>query len=139
MGDYFKKSSHVLNETEPASDLIAWLHSKTIVLALLCKHQIKSNKSPLSVIQAILTQWTSHLRTYKHLLNLRPHLVGIVYEDEACTKQNKLIVTGDAKAKQKSREMCALIKRQSFWDSMVWYVKQSIFILYIFIEWLTHY
>lgn len=88
------------------------------MLALLENHQTNAKKPALSVIRAVLTRWTCHLRAYERLLLLRPHLLGIVIDDEARDDKDKLIITGDAKSKRKSEEMCDLIKNDRFWKAL---------------------
>jgi len=65
----------------------------------------------------MLTRRTSHLRAYGRLNLVRRNLVSIAYQDEVRSTQNKLIVTGDARAKAKSQEMLNLIKNEVFWHS----------------------
>ena len=114
VGDYFAEKTDILKYTDGASDLITWLRSKTIVLGLLKEAQLTANKIPVAVIRAVLTRWTCHLRSYERLLILQPSLKAIVYTDESKDEKSKLIITGDAKAKAKSTEMCILIKQDLF-------------------------
>lgn len=55
VGDYFGVDSLILEYTEKASDLIAWLRSKTIVLGLLSQNQRDTNTSILTILHAMLT------------------------------------------------------------------------------------
>ena len=66
----------------------------------------------------MLMRWTSHLRAYERLNLVQHNLVSIAYQDEARSPQDKLIVTGDARAKAKSQEMLNLIKNEVFWHSL---------------------
>lgn len=118
VGDYFGVDSLILEYTEKASDLIAWLRSKTIVLGLLSQNQQETNTQILTILRAMLTRWTSHLRAYERLSLVQHNLISIAYQDEARLPANKLIVTGDAKAKAKSQEMLDLIKNNLFWHSL---------------------
>ena len=118
VADYFKADSEIFKHTDKAGDLITWLRSKVIVLALLRENQLKTSGKTLAILRAILTRWTAHLRAYERLLLTQKNLVAIVYEDEARDSDSKLIVTGDAKAKTKSREMCEIIKDSSFWHAL---------------------
>jgi hypothetical protein len=52
---------------------------------------------------------------YRRLLEIQPMLSSIVYADEARQRDQKQLVTGDAKAKDKARKMVAIIKNQEFW------------------------
>ncbi|KAF8151632.1 ribonuclease H-like domain-containing protein, partial [Crassisporium funariophilum] len=118
VSDYFDVDSDILTYTDKASDLITWLRSKTIVLGLLRKNQEETNGTTQAILRAILTQWTAHLRAYKHLLIVRPNLVSIIHQDNAQTSENKLIITGDTKTKARSRKMCDVIKNNLFWVSL---------------------
>jgi hypothetical protein len=118
VGDYFGIDSFILEYTEKASELITWLRSKTIVLGLLNQNQREMNSHILTILRAMLTRWTSHLRAYERLNLVRRNLVSIAYQDEAQSPQDKLIVTGDARAKAKSQEMLNLIKNEVFWHSL---------------------
>lgn len=81
------------------------------MLALLCQAQIDTQKSPLNVLQAVLTQWTSHFRAYEWLLDLRT----IVYADEGKAPAARKIVAGEASARTKAFKMCELVKDNVFW------------------------
>lgn len=118
VGDYFGVDSLILEYTEKASELITWLRSKTIVLGLLSQNQRETNSRILTILRAMLTRWTSHLQSYERLNIVRPNLISIAYQDEARTPADKLIVTGNAKAKAKSQEMLNLIKNDLFWHSL---------------------
>lgn len=119
VGDYFGVDSLILEYTEKASELITWLRSKTIVLGLLSQNQRETNSRILTILRAMLTRWTSHLQSYERLNIVRPNLISIAYQEEARTPaDNKLIVTGNAKAKAKSQEMLNLIKNDLFWHSL---------------------
>ena len=120
VGNYFGIDSFILEYTEKASELITWLRSKTIILGLLNQNQCETNSHILTILRAMLTQWTSHLQAYECLNIVWCNLVSIAYQDEAQSPQDKLIVTGDARAKAKSQEMLNLIKNQVFWHSLTW-------------------
>lgn len=55
---------------------------------------------------------------YKRLLELQPSLSSIVYADDARPPNQKQVVTGDAKAKAKARQMVAIIKDSLFWHAL---------------------
>jgi hypothetical protein len=112
VGDFFKSNAEVLDYTDKASDVITWLRSKTLVLALL--HE----KGAKAVIRAVLTRWTAHYMAYHRLLELRPKLLSILYDDEGLPADQKLIVIGDAKAKAKSRAMSQIIYDGLFWQAL---------------------
>jgi hypothetical protein len=118
VGDYFGIDSFILEYTEKALELITWLRSKMIVLGLLNQNQHETNSHILTILRAMLTRWTSHLRAYERLNLVRRNLVSIAYQDKAWSPQDKLIVTSDARAKAKSQEMLNLIKNEVFWHSL---------------------
>jgi len=64
VGNYFKSNVNILKYTDKATQLITWLHSKTLMLAMLQKVQADANLMPLSVIRAVLTRWTAHYMAY---------------------------------------------------------------------------
>ncbi|KAG6913948.1 hypothetical protein DXG01_003329 [Tephrocybe rancida] len=103
VGDYFKCKAYILVYTDQATELIGWLHSKTLVLALI----------------PVLTQWTAHYLAFNQLLDLQETLVAVVYGDEVCSPADRKIVIGDKKAKAKSREMIAVIKNPLFWHAIL--------------------
>jgi hypothetical protein len=109
----------VTKYADKATDLIAWLRSKTLVLAMLRKVRIAANLSPLSIIRAVLTRWTAHYMAYQCLLELRPTLESVIANDAMQTRdEDKTVVTGDAKAKRKSQQMVNIIKDPLFWHSL---------------------
>lgn len=118
VGDYFKSGTSVLEFTDDATDLIGWLRSKTLLLALLRAAHMEATGVTKAVIRAVLTRWTSHFLAYRRLLELQPSLVAIVYADEAREPSQRKIIIGDAKAKAKSRSMIAIIKNPLFWHAI---------------------
>ena len=57
VGTYFKEKSGVLLDVNRAVDLITWLQSKTLLLALIRDHYAENNKGKTkSVLRAVLTQ-----------------------------------------------------------------------------------
>lgn len=118
VGDYFDQDSDILVYTDRASDLITWLQSKTMVLGLLRQYQEQNGLRTRTILRAVITRWTAHLRAYEQLLEVRPQLRGLVSAEESRPTASKLIVTGDRKAKKKAEEMCDLINNNLFWHSL---------------------
>jgi len=118
VGDYFKSQQQSLEHMDSATNLIAWLRSKTLLLAILQKAQMDATGSAKAVIRAVITRWTSHYMAIKRLLELKPSLMSVVYADEARSTPDKLIVIGDAKAKRKAHAMIGIIKNPLFWYSL---------------------
>ena len=118
VGDYFKADSNILQITDQAGDLITWMRSKKIVLALLRQNQIESKARVITVLRAIITRWTCHFRAYERLIEIQTHLRAIAYQDETRLNDEKKIITGDTRAKARATEMCNLIKTPVFWVSL---------------------
>ena len=55
------------------------------------------------------------------LLELQTTIKALVYADEASPPEKQLIVTGDAKAKNCSRNMIKIIKDGVFWHALIQY------------------
>jgi hypothetical protein len=107
-----------LKHSKRATDLIAWLRSKTFVLALLRQIQLDSGKNPLSVIRAVLTRWTAHYLAYCRLLDLRLSLQTLVLKDSIRPANDRQLVTGDKKAKAKAKTMLKIINDTNFWSAI---------------------
>ena len=112
VGDFFKSRSILLQFTEMATELIAWLRSKTRVLGHLTH----------SVLRAVLTRWTSHYMAYRRLLQLYPTLKSILFADASRPAALKVLVSGDAKARQKAEQMVEIIENPAFWHGIASYV-----------------
>jgi hypothetical protein len=123
VGDYFKSESDLLRVADMATELIAWLRSKSLVLALLRETQENAGARVLAVIRAILTRWTAHYLSFRRLLEIRPSLTSIVYSDESRRESN--IITGKGPAKAKAREMVELIKNTEFWKGLIRQVSKT--------------
>ncbi|KZP34710.1 hypothetical protein FIBSPDRAFT_971865, partial [Athelia psychrophila] len=118
VGDYFKSDTDVLDYTDMANELITWLRSKTIVLALIRDIQVNTGSALVAVIRAVLTRWTAHYQSYKRLLELHTALVVLVSSEAARPLDKKMIVTGDAKARARAASMLEIIGNNSFWHAI---------------------
>ncbi|THH14935.1 hypothetical protein EUX98_g9540 [Antrodiella citrinella] len=116
VGDYFKVTTPILTYSEKATNLISWLRSRTIILALLRQIQIDSRRDVLTILRAVLTRWTSHLRAYQRLLDVLPSLRVMVAAEEARPVAMRLILVGDGKAR--AEKMFRLINDSLFWQSL---------------------
>lgn len=112
VGDFFKSRSPLLRFTESATELITWLRSKTRVLGNLSH----------SVLRAVLTRWTAHYMAYRRLLQLYPTLRSILFADASRPDNLKVLISGDAKARQKAEQMVEIIENPSFWHAIALYV-----------------
>ena len=105
-----------------ADNLITWLRSKTMVLALISEacHSLEGNV-PSSVIRAVITRWTAHYLAYDRLIALRPALRMVVSNDTSRAESNlpSKIITGNTGAKEKAKQMMAVIGNTQFWDSLI--------------------
>jgi hypothetical protein len=120
VGDYFWSLINVLLYTEIANELITWLQSKTLILALLRKAQLDTMLTALAVIQAVLTRWTAHYQAYKRLLELQGALQMLVSAEKAWPDLKKLIATGERKAKDHANNMMEVITDSTFWRAIAW-------------------
>ncbi len=92
-----------------ATQLIAWLRSKTLVLSHL----------PYAVLQAILTRWTAHYCAYRRLLQLYTSLITIALKDSTISNEReRIMVTGEAASQRKARDMVAIIQNPLFWHNI---------------------
>ena len=111
---------------DQASDLIAWLRSKTLVLVLLREVQASMPGATIrdikTIVRAVLTQWTMHYQSYRRLRELHSVIVMVVDLEEKWSEQQHLVITGDTNAKIKARRMVQLIKDQNFWHALTMYV-----------------
>jgi hypothetical protein len=124
VGDYFKSKAEALEFTDEISDLIAWLRSKTLILALLRDVQMAllGGTGIKAVIRAVLTRWTMHYLAYRRLRELRNVIITVVEDDERKPIKDSQVVTGDTKAKEKARKMVKVIKNPRFWNALSMYV-----------------
>ena len=122
VGDYFKsQKADIKKWANKATALITWLQSKTIILAAICSQRAENHLrvSMLAVIRAVITRWTAHYLAYRRLLELHGTLKVVVANDEEKRAEDKIVVTGDAKAKAKARKMVKLISDEPlFWHGI---------------------
>ena len=96
------------------------------------KVRAAANLSPLAVIRAVLTRWMAHYMAYRRLLELRPALESVIANDAMQSRdEDKTVVTGDAKAKRKSRRMVKIMKDPLFWHSLTRLVPRNVFSCFI--------
>ena len=131
VGDYFKSKAGALEFTDEVSDLIAWLRSKTLILALLREVQatLLGNEGIKAVIHAVLTRWTMHYQAYQRLRELQNIIITVVENDEKRPAKDSQVITGDTRAKAKARTMVELIKNMKFWEALSTYVTAGTFTL----------
>ncbi|TFK24427.1 hypothetical protein FA15DRAFT_592446 [Coprinopsis marcescibilis] len=102
------------------SSLITWLRSKTLLLGLICSAYAQHNNGKTkSILRAVLTRWTSHYLAFNRLLELQQTLDLVVLQDAMKPADQKLIVIGDAAAKNWAKKMIEIIKDSSFWLGLV--------------------
>ena len=68
VGDLFKVKDDYALYGDMAQELIAWLHSKTHVLAILREIQMATISKTLAILRPVLTRWLSHYLAYRRLL-----------------------------------------------------------------------
>lgn len=110
VGDLFKcLKGDIVKFTKKATEFIDWLCGKTIILAYLHQLQNEAGLAQLSVVHAVLTQWTLHYLAYQRLLKLKTQLTLLVAQDKNQHPHERIVVTWDTKAKAMSRKMVRLI------------------------------
>jgi hypothetical protein len=120
--DYFKSDASTLEFTDHATELIAWLCSKTQVLGLMRDVQRQlSDEAVKAVIRAIITRWTAHYQAYSRLLDLRVVLIAVIDTDSRRQEKDQCVISGDTKSKKKVKEMVALINEDTFWRALLRY------------------
>lgn len=105
-----------------ADDLITWLQSKTMMLALIHEAcRTLEGNIPSSVIRAVITRWTAHYLAYHRLILLRPALMMVITSDSARiqSRLGSRIVTGNASAQRKAERMVEAIGNTRFWESLI--------------------
>ena len=124
VGDYFKSKAEVLEFTDDATELITWLRSKTLILALLRQVQmvLSGSKAIKAVIRAVITRWTMHYQAFRRLRELHPVIVTVVNDDEERPVRERNVIVGDARSKAKATEMVKLIRNTKFWEALCVYV-----------------
>ncbi|KAF7358758.1 hypothetical protein MSAN_01214800 [Mycena sanguinolenta] len=118
VGDYFKVDKGFLKYSKQATELITWLRSKTFVLALIRQIQSENGSHPLAIIRAVLTRWTAHYLAYCRLLEVKMALKSLVLKDSMHPTNDKLLTTGDKKAKAKAKAMIKTIENPQFWSAI---------------------
>ena len=119
VGDYFRDQKELIPWTKQATELIGWLCSKSLVLAMLHKVREQAGLPALSVLRAVLTRWTAHYMAFCCLLKLHTALVGVIAADEMQVEPaKKTFITGDAKAHAKAKEMVRIVKDPVFWHTL---------------------
>lgn len=104
--------------TDLATELITWLRSKTIVLGLLREVQSSTGRPQRAIIRAVLTRWTAHYQAFKRLLEVHQSLIALAHMENARPDDKKMIITGDKKARTRSRAMLDIIENSEFWHKL---------------------
>jgi hypothetical protein len=76
-----------LKYSKEASELIAWLRSKSYVLALIRKTQLENGLRVLAIIRAVLTRWTAHYLAFSCLLEVAGTLRILANQENGPTIQ----------------------------------------------------
>lgn len=119
--DYFKCNADIFVYTTQADQVITWLRSKTFVLGILRELQqhLTPNSPPLTIIRAVITRWTSHFLAYRRLLQLRYIILTMIQHDSMLPESQ--IITGNAAAKKKAKEIVSYLKDDKFWNALTRY------------------
>ena len=139
VGDYFKSAAGVLQFADAASELIVWLHSKTLILALIrvIQQALPGAGDFKAIIRAVLTRWTMHYQAFWRLGELHDVIIVVVRDNEKKPANDRNLITGNARAKAKATEMVNLIKTPAFWDALSVYVVTRLLVMtgYLMIGW----
>lgn len=80
--------------------------------------QIENGRSIVSIIRAVLTRWTAHYLAYCRLLEVKLTLQALALQDSMRPVNDKLLTTGDKKAKAKATAMVKIINNPNFWTAI---------------------
>ena len=109
-----------------AEELIAWLRRRPFLLARIRAVRIAHRKTPLTVLRAVLTRWTSHYLALKRLLELYSTLQFIVAEDKERGDVSAFLVGVRGKKKtQKAKQMLSLVGNGLFWQNIARYIQNQ--------------
>lgn len=118
VGDLFKLNSCLLPMSGQADELIAWLRSKSQILALLREKCRELRVNSASVIRAVITRWTAHYLAYRRLLDLRKPLQSVVLDDSCRPLNESVFVKGPTASKNKAKTMISIINNDQFWRQL---------------------
>jgi hypothetical protein len=118
VGDYFKANGEFTQWSGMACDVIAWLRSKSAILALIREALRDANQAEKTVIRAQLTRWTTNYLSLGRLLVLRPVLNKVITDDEMKDDRNRIVVQGDSSSKVKAKKFVGVIRNALFWHKV---------------------
>ncbi|KAJ6632431.1 hypothetical protein B0H10DRAFT_1938054 [Mycena sp. CBHHK59/15] len=81
VGDYFKANSVYMAFVDQAVELISWLRSKTLVLALIQEAQEGLGERPSAIIRAVITCWTAHYQAFRQLQQVQSALTAMIEKE----------------------------------------------------------
>ncbi|KAJ6587338.1 ribonuclease H-like domain-containing protein, partial [Mycena sp. CBHHK59/15] len=111
VGDYFKANTVYMVFVDKAVELISWLRSKTLVLALIREAQEGLGERPSAIIRAVITRWTAHYQAFRRLQQVQSALTAL-------PPNERNFVRGDRKAREKCLAMVAIVRDPSFWRAI---------------------
>ena len=115
----------VLEFTNQASELITWLHSKTLILTLLreVQHALPGTKNVKAIIHTVLIQWTMHYQAFWRLQELHTVITIVIKADKMRLPKECNVIIGDMWAKAKATEIIKLIQKPELWNALSLYIK----------------
>src|SRR5258708_13571691 len=114
LGDYIKKNDRMSMLLVEANEIINWFNNHTLALHNLYakQHTLQETaRQAKSLIQPIITHWTSHMMSVKHLLELKKPFKTII------VKNKDVLVTAAGNrwdAIQKQYQVIKTIKNKGF-------------------------
>ncbi|KAI6010645.1 hypothetical protein BKA83DRAFT_25636 [Pisolithus microcarpus] len=123
VGDFLKCSNSFTACAEQATELITWLHRKTIVLAAICDIQIALNATKPVGECVVLT-----------LMELKATLTIMADQELSRLEAQWQIITGDARSKQKAEKMLRLIKNPTFWYQNEMFDQSLLLMGFLYVE-----
>ncbi|KAJ7140750.1 hypothetical protein C8R44DRAFT_866446 [Mycena epipterygia] len=117
-GDYFKANTAYMVFVDKAVELITWLRSKTLVLALIREAQEGLGERASAIIHAVITHWTAHYQAFQQLQQVQSALTAVIEKEMKLPPKERNFVRGDRKAKEKCLAMVGIVKDPFFWRAI---------------------
>ncbi|KAG6907622.1 hypothetical protein DXG01_008158 [Tephrocybe rancida] len=113
VGDYLKLKAGFLDCVPQAQQVVTWMNSHSRALGIFQDHQRQSlMKKVLALIRPVITRWTAHYCSLRHLLDVKASLVYI-------WKQYSALMIKSAGPKHEAKAMAEYIREiiysEAFW------------------------
>lgn len=123
VGDLFKLKSTYLTTVDKAIEIIKWFNNHSRALGLLWKEQLTTYHKILTLIQPVITRWTSHFLATWRLLETSSALRS------CCIKEESLLETCGGDHQQDRFRVHEIIKTVldlHFWNDITLYISDNI-------------